>query len=135
MTTKIDMLAIDLAKGSFQVFAVGLDGTVLYNRALSRTRLATRLTEQPTCIVAMEACATSHHWGRVAQSHGHEVRLVPAAYVKPFVKRQKNDRAEAEAIAEAALRPGQAIDEEQATRTSKFKAGTFRPGARALASL
>ena len=53
----------------------------------------------------MEACATSHHWGRVAQRHGHEVRLVPAAYVKPFVKRQKNDRADAEAIAEAASRP------------------------------
>jgi len=105
MTTKINMLAIDLAKSSFQVCAVGLDGTVLYNRALSRTWLATLLTEQPTCIVAMEACATSHHWGRVAQRHGHEVRLVPAAYVKPFVKRQKNDRADAEAIAEAALRP------------------------------
>jgi transposase len=53
----------------------------------------------------MEACAMSHHWGRMAQSHGHEVRLVPAAYEKPFVKRQKNDRADAEAIAEAAMRP------------------------------
>ncbi len=54
---------------------------------LRRTRLVTLLAEQPACIVAMEACATSHHWGRVALSHGHEVRLVPAAYVKPFVKR------------------------------------------------
>ena len=53
----------------------------------------------------MEACATSHHWGRVAQSYGHDVRLIPAQYVKPFVKRQKNDRADAEAIAEAASRP------------------------------
>ncbi len=53
----------------------------------------------------MEACATSHHWGRVAQSHGHEIRLVPAVYVKPFVKRQKHGRADAEAMAEAALRP------------------------------
>lgn len=105
MTTKISMLAIDLAKSSFQVCAVGPDGAVLYNRALSRTRLATLLAEQPACVVAMEACATSHHWGRVAQRYGHEVRLVPAAYVKPFVKRQKNDRADAEAIAEAASRP------------------------------
>ncbi|EYD70859.1 Mobile element protein [Limimaricola hongkongensis DSM 17492] len=56
-------------------------------------------------MVAMEACATSHHWGRIARAHGHEVRIVPAAYVKPFVKRQKNDRADAEAIAEAAMRP------------------------------
>ena len=103
--TEITVLAIDLAKGSFQVCGVRPDGSVLFNRAFSRTRLATMLAEQPACIVAMEACATSHHWGRVAQSHGHEVRLVPAAYVKPFVKRQKNDRADAEAIAEAALRP------------------------------
>jgi transposase len=105
MTPKISILAIDLAKGSFQVCAVGSDGVVEFNRAMSRTRLAALLADQPACIVAMEACATSHHWGWVAQSHGHEVRLVPAAYVKPFVKRQKNDRADAEAIAEAALRP------------------------------
>lgn len=105
MTTPIRMLAIDLAKGSFQVCAIGQDGAVLYNRMLSRSRLATLLAEQQSCIVAMEACATSHYWGRVAQSHGHEVRLVPAAYVKPFVKRQKNDKADAEAIAEAVSRP------------------------------
>ena len=105
MTTLISMLAIDLAKGSFQVCAIGADGAVLYNRLLTRTRLMTLLAEQPVCVVAMEACATSHYWGRVAQSHGHEVRLVPAAYVKPFVKRQKNDKADAEAIAEAASRP------------------------------
>jgi transposase len=105
MKTKISMLAIDLAKGSFQVCAVGSDGTILPNRAMSRTRLATLPAERPACVVAMEACATSHHWGRIAQAYGHEVRLVPAAYVKPFVKRQKNDCADAEAIAEVALRP------------------------------
>ncbi len=103
--TEIGMLAIDLAKGSFQVCAIGPGGMVIYNRALSRSRLIALLADQPACVVAMEACATSHHWGRVAQTHGHEVRLVPAVYVKPFVKRQKNDRADAEAIAEAALRP------------------------------
>jgi transposase len=103
MTKKISVPAIDLAKGSFQVFAVGPDGAVLYNRALSRTRLMALLAEQPACIVAMEACATSHHWRRVAQGHGHGVRLVPAICVKPFVKRQKNDRAAA--IAAATLRP------------------------------
>ena len=90
--TKISMLAIDLAKGSFQVCAVGSDGAVLSNRAMSRTRLASLLAEQPVCVVAVEACATSHHWGRIAQAHGHEVRIVPAACAKPFVKRQKNDR-------------------------------------------
>ncbi|WP_017926954.1 IS110 family transposase [Limimaricola hongkongensis] len=103
--TKISMLAIDLAKGSCQACAVGSNGAVLSNRAMLRTRLASLLAEQPVCMVAMEACATSHHWGRIARAHGHEVRIVPAAYVKPFVKRQKNDRADAEAIAEAAMRP------------------------------
>ena len=63
------------------------------------------LSDHKPCIVAMEACATSHYWGRMAQAHGHEVRIIPAIYVKPFVKRQKNDFADAAAIAEAASRP------------------------------
>ena len=88
MKTKINMLAIDLAKGRFQVCAVGPDGVVIFKRALSRTRLAALLAEQPACVVAMEACAPSHHWGRIAERHGHEVRLVPVASVKPFVNRQ-----------------------------------------------
>jgi transposase len=99
------MLAIDLAKGSFQVCGVEADGAVVFNKSISRPRLHQLLADQPSCVVAMEACATSHHWGRVAESYGHEARLIPAAYVKPFVKRQKNDRADAEAIAEAASRP------------------------------
>jgi transposase len=63
------------------------------------------LDEQPSCVVAMEACASAHHWGRAIGDLGHEIRLIPPAYVKPFVKRQKNDMADAEAIAEAASRP------------------------------
>jgi transposase len=78
---------------------------VVFNRAVSRARLIQLLSDQSPCVVAMEACATSHHWGRVAMTHGHEVRLIPAMYVKPFVKRQKNDFADAAAIAEAASRP------------------------------
>ncbi|TYB77527.1 IS110 family transposase, partial [Maritimibacter fusiformis] len=103
--SEISILAIDVAKGSFQVCGVMADGAVAFNRSVTRPRLYQLLAEQAHCVVAMEACATSHHWGRVAQSSGHEVRLIPAAYVKPFVKRQKNDRADAEAIAEAASRP------------------------------
>lgn len=87
--TEVCMLAIDLAKGSFQVSGVGSDGRVVFNKAISRPRLYEFLAAQRTCVVAMEVCATSHHWVRVAQSRSHEVRLVPAAYVKPFVKRQK----------------------------------------------
>ncbi|MCX7326737.1 MAG: transposase, partial [Hyphomicrobiales bacterium] len=72
---------------------------------MSRTRLMQMLGSRAPCIVAMEACATSHSWGRVAQRCGHDVRLIPPVYVKPFVKRQKNDAADAAAIAEAVLRP------------------------------
>jgi transposase len=103
--SEISILAIDLAKNSFQVCGVRSDGVVVFNRAVSRGRLVQLLADQQPCVVAMEACATSHHWGRVAMAHGHDVRLIPANYVKPFVKRQKNDFADAAAIAEAASRP------------------------------
>jgi transposase len=104
------MLAIDLAKNSFQVCGVRPDGAVVFNRAVSRGRLVQLLSDQSPCVVAMEACATSHHWERVAMTHGHEVRLIPANYVKPFVKRQKNDLADAAAIAEAASRPSMSFE-------------------------
>lgn len=71
-------LAIGLAKGGFQVCAAGRDGAVPCNRVLSRTRLTTLLAEPPACVAAMEACATAHHLGRMAQRRGHEVRLVPS---------------------------------------------------------
>ncbi len=103
--TDAHILAIDLAKRSFQVCATALGGAVLFNRSVSRAKLEKMLTDHLPCIVAMEACATSHFWGRFAQGLGHEVRLIPPIYVKPFVKRQKNDAADAAAIAEAALRP------------------------------
>jgi transposase len=103
--TEVYILAIDLAKRSFQVCATAQGGAVLFNRMVSRAKLETVLREQVPCIVAMEACATSHFWGRFAQSLVHDVRLIPPIYVKPFVKRQKNDAADAAAIAEAALRP------------------------------
>lgn len=103
--TAVHILAIDLAKRSFQVCATDRGGAVLFNRLLSRARLQQLLNEQLPCIVAMEACATSHFWGRLAQSCGHNVRLIPPIYVKPFVKRQKNDAADAEAIVKVAIRP------------------------------
>lgn len=99
------MLSIDLAKRSFQVCATDRAGSVLYNRTISRSKLEALLKEHPCCIVAMEACATSHFWGRFAGAEGHEVRLIWPIYVKPFEKRQKNDAADAAAIAEAAVRP------------------------------
>lgn len=100
--SEISMLAIDLAKNSFQVCAVRRDGSVVFNRAVSRATVANSACTARGLYCCCEACATSHHWGRVAQSPGHDVRLIPAQCVKAFVKRQKNDHANAAAIAEAA---------------------------------
>ena len=102
---EVSIIGIDLAKHSFQVHGANADGSVAYRRKLSRGKLLSFLAAQPACAVAMEACASAHHWGREIMALGHEVRLLPPMYVKPFVKRQKNDAADAEAIAEAALRP------------------------------
>ena len=99
------IISIDLAKRVFQLHGAAADGTVLFRRLLRRDALLSFLASQPPCTVAMEACGSAHHWGRSIRSLGHEIKLIPAIYVKPFVKRQKNDAADAEAIAEAAVRP------------------------------
>ena len=104
--SEISVLAIDLAKNSFQVCGTRSDGVFVFNRAGSRVRLVQLRADQPPCVVAKEACATSHSWGRVALAHGHDVSLIPANYVQPFVTRRKNDFADAAAIAEAASQPG-----------------------------
>ena len=102
---EVSVIGIDLAKRSFQVHGARPDGSVAYRRKLSRGKVLSFLASQPPCTVAMEACGSAHHWGREIEALGHEVRLVPPIYVKPFVKRQKNDAADAEAITEAAERP------------------------------
>jgi len=99
------IIGIDLAKQSFQLHGAGPDGSVVFRRKLPRGRVLSFLSAHPTCLVAMEACASAHHWGREIAMLGHEVKLIAPIYVKPFVKRQKNDAADAEAIAEAASRP------------------------------
>lgn len=101
----IHILGIDLAKRTFAICGADKDGYVNLRQKLTRPQLQKMLSELPPCIVAMEACGSAHHWGRIAQTAGHEVRLIPALYVKPFVKRHKNDALDAEAIAEAASRP------------------------------
>ena len=103
--TQVTIIGIDLAKHSFQLHGAGKDGAVVFRKKLRRGNLLTFLAEQPKCLVAMEACASAHFWGREIAQLGHQVKLVPPIYVKPFVKRHKNDAADAEAIAEAASRP------------------------------
>lgn len=105
--TEISILAIDLAKHNFQVCATTSEGEVIYNRKYTRGRLAKLLEAQGSCIVAMEACGTSNYWGRLAISHGHDVKIIPPIYVKPFVRRgAKNDANDALAIATAVRQPG-----------------------------
>ena len=103
--TEISVIGIDLAKSVFQVHGAAADGATLFRRRLSRGQLERFMAEQPPCVVAMEACASAHRWARRMAALGHEVRLIAPIYVKPFVKRQKTDAADAEAIVEAAMRP------------------------------
>lgn len=103
--SEVSIISLDLAKQVFQLHGACADGSVLFRKQLSRSRVLAFLEKQSRCTVAMEACATAHDWGRRIGALGHEVMLIPPAYVKPFVKRQKNDAADAQAIAEAAARP------------------------------
>src|SRR6476469_8538875 len=98
-------IGIDLGKNSCSL--AGLDGTgaVVLRRRMTRERLIAFLAGQPGCVVAMEACCAAHHLGRLFTAQGHEVRLMSPEYVRPYVKAQKNDDRDAEAIAEAATRP------------------------------
>lgn len=102
---EVSIIGVDIAKHVFQVHGARPDGSVAFSKKLSRGKLLPFLALRPRCLVAMEVCASSHHWGREIEALGHQVRLIAPAYVKPFVKRQKNDAADAEAIAEAAARP------------------------------
>ncbi|MDN3625197.1 IS110 family transposase [Methylobacterium isbiliense] len=94
-----------MAKNVFQVHAIGRMGEVLVRRALRRAQVMPFFSKLPPCLIGMEACGTSHHWARELTALGHEVRLMPPAYVKPYVKRGKTDAADAEAICEAVTRP------------------------------
>lgn len=98
-------VGVDLAKNVFQVHAIGADGKVLVRRQLRRAEVLKFFSTLPPCLVGMEACASAHHWGRELIALGHNVRLMPPAYVKPYVKRGKTDAADAEAICEAVTRP------------------------------
>ena len=94
----VTTIGLDIAKSVFQVHGVDAAGQVVIRRQLKRGQVLTFFEKLPPCLVGIEACASSHHWSRQLQALGHTVRLMPPAYVKPYVKRQKNDMADAEAI-------------------------------------
>src|SRR3984957_5203719 len=100
----ITTIGLDIAKSVFQVHGVDAEGNVVIRRQLKRRHVLAFFEKLPACLVGIEACASSHHWSRELQALGHTVRLMPPAYVKPYVKRQKNDAADAEAICEAVTR-------------------------------
>ncbi len=88
---EVSIVGIDLAKQVFQVHGAVSDGRVLFRKKLTRSQFSRFASDLPPCVVAMEACGTAHYWGRRFGFLGHDVRLIPPIYVKPFVKRQKND--------------------------------------------
>ena len=101
----ISTIGLDVAKLVFQVHGVDAAGQVVIRRQLRRRQVLAFFQRLPPCLVGIEACASSHHWSRELQALGHTVRLMPPAYVKLYVKRQKNDSTDAEAICEAVTRP------------------------------
>jgi transposase len=103
--TEVITIGLDLAKNVFQVHGVDGLGEVAIRRQLRRSQMIPFFEKLPPCLIGVEACPTSHYWSRELQKLGHEVRIMPAGYVKPYVKRNKNDAADAEAICEAVTRP------------------------------
>ncbi|TIU44264.1 MAG: IS110 family transposase [Mesorhizobium sp.] len=102
---KITTVGLDIAKHVFQVHGIDGAGAIRIRRKLRREDVVGFFSALPPCLIGIEACATGHHWARVLIGLGHDVRLMPASYVKPYVKRQKNDATDAEAICEAVMRP------------------------------
>jgi transposase len=100
----VTTIGLDIAKSVFQVHGIDAEGKVVIRRQLKRRYVLAFFQKMPSCLVGIEACASSHHWSRELQMLGHKVRLMPPAYVKPYVKRQKNDAVDAEAICEAVTR-------------------------------
>ncbi len=102
---EVSTIGLDIAKTVFHAHGADARGQMVFSRRLTRVKLLEFFAAQPRCVVALEACGGAHHWAREIASLGHEVKLIPPAYVKPFVKRNKIDAVDAEAICEAAQRP------------------------------
>lgn len=103
--SSISVIGLDIAKRVFQIHGIDERGAVVVRRQLRRGQVLSYFASLPPCLVGLEACATGHHWGRELRALGHDVRLIPPQYVKPYVKRNKTDAADAEAICEAVTRP------------------------------
>jgi len=105
VSTTIDVMGIDIGKNSFHIVGLDQRGAIMLRQRWSRGQIESRLANMPPCLVGMEACVGAHHLSRKLKGLGHDVRLIPAKYVRPYSKGQKNDFRDAEAIAEAVQRP------------------------------
>lgn len=121
----VSIIGVDLAKSAFHVHGASKDGRQLFRKKLTRRQFPEFMARQQPCIVAMEACGSSNYWTRELTKMGHDVRLIAPIYVKPFLKRQKNDAADAEAIVEAAQRPSMRFVEPK-TPDQQARAMLFR---------
>ena len=101
---EVSTIGLDIAKSVFQVHGADVDGAVVIRKRVSRAKVLEFFSTLPACVVGIEACPSAHHWSRELRALGHTVRLMLPAYVKPYIKRQKNDAADAEAICEAVTR-------------------------------
>jgi len=123
--SKDTMIGVDLAKSVFQLHAASMTGEPKFRKKLPRSAFAAFMAAQPSAVIVMEACGSAHYWAREMIRLGHEVKLIAPHYVKPFVKRQKNDAADAEAIVIAAQRPEMRFvdpkSEEQQSRAILFR--------------
>lgn len=122
---EVTIIGVDLAKNVFQVHGAAADGSVVFRKKLSRAQFGRFMADHHPCDVALEACPSAHHWARELTGYGHRVRLIAPHYVKPFLKRQKNDAADAEAIAEAATRPTMRFVDPK-TKEQQARAVAFR---------
>ena len=107
------VIGVDIGKEVFHIVGLGVDGKIAFRRKIRRLGLKDAFEKMPPCIVGMQACLSAHFVSRVLRALGHEPRIIPAIYVKPFLKGQKNDYNDAEAIAEAALRPNLRVVQEK----------------------
>ena len=123
----ITTIGLDIAKSVFQVHGVDAAGQVVLRRQLKRRYVLKFFEKLPPCLVGIEACASSHHWSRELQALGHTVRLMPPAYVKPYVTRHKNDVTDAEAICEAVTPTEHAVRCNQDARATELPDAASHP--------
>jgi len=124
--TQVVTIGLDIAKSVFQLHGVDAAGAVLFRKRLPRSRMLAFFEKLAPCLIGIEACGSAHYWGRELSRLGHDVRLIPPSYVKPYVKRKKNDAADAEAICEAVARPSMRFVPIKAPEQQSLIAHTIR---------